>query len=118
MLRLAEAVYAAEMEAKPAAQPSAAAAAAPGEAGAEAAEASYTLAVEKLLHARAELEVRGPAARSAAASATPLTPTLAQPMLDIIAHLETNEHVSIVEVQRPRCARCASARAVFAGTAR
>jgi hypothetical protein len=31
-------------------------------------------------------------------------------MLDIIAHLETNEHVSIVEVQRPRCARCAMAR--------
>ena len=31
-------------------------------------------------------------------------------MLDIIAHLETNEHVSIVEVQRPRCGRCAMAR--------
>ena len=31
-------------------------------------------------------------------------------MLDIIAHLETNEHVSIVEVQRPRCCRCAMAR--------
>ena len=60
MLRLAQAVYDAEVEAKPATQPSAAAAA-PGEAGAEA-EASYTTAVESLLKARAELEVCGIAA--------------------------------------------------------
>ena len=69
MLRLAQEVYAAEMEAKPAAQPSAAAgASAKGEAGAGAAEATYTLAVEKLLQARAELEVRRPGARNAASA--------------------------------------------------
>lgn len=57
--RLAQVVYAAEVEAKPAAAPSAAAAAAPaGEGGAEAAEASHAFAVDSLLKARAELEVR------------------------------------------------------------
>jgi hypothetical protein len=60
VLRLAQVVYAAEIEAKPAAQPSAAAAA-PGEAAPEA-DASHALAVESLLKARAELEVRSAAA--------------------------------------------------------
>jgi hypothetical protein len=61
VLRLAQVVYAAEIEAKPAAQPSAAAAAAPGEAAPEA-DASHATAVESLLKARAELEVRSAAA--------------------------------------------------------
>ena len=59
VLQLASAVYAAEVEAKPATQPAGPAAVAPGEAAVEPAEASYKLAVESLLTARAELEVRG-----------------------------------------------------------
>ena len=75
MLQLAQAVYAAEVEAKPVAQPAGPAAAAPGDAAAEPADASYKLAVESLLTARAELEVRA-AQRSAARGAQPLTPPL------------------------------------------
>ena len=75
MLQLAQAVYAAEVEGKPAAQPAGpAAASAPGDAAAEPAEASYKLAVESLLTARAELEVRSAQRAAPPGARSPLTP--------------------------------------------
>ena len=106
-LRLAAAVFEAEIAAEAAAAPAPAAGA---PAAPEAPDAAYAAAVECVLKARAELEVRqlrrrgvSLAPADALSGVNPRAAT--QPLLDIIAHLESNEYLSIVEVQRPRCAR-------------